>query len=199
MTDFTIHCAIDPELQEEDTCRVAYVILIGGDMVYQVQLGRRQGMVLPSRFGTQVAGFLSFDVSQTSTVGLRRIEVREAFAGVRIGEMRGLRLFFDRPNQVVGLYDPAPFARRLARQTLGAAPHRFVFQRAIDRAAVGWMEIPRRERDAWPVRLFRRLNRSPAVKDALVWQGQLSDPDLDCRPFIAAATILHSDQACREA
>lgn len=193
MTDFVISCLIDPAGQDAEGYTATYIIRIGGDEVYQAHLYRRPGAVLPSRFETRAAGFLPFEIYQTSKVGLRKIDVREAFAGARIGEIRGLKLYFDGPNQIVGLHDPAALARRLVRRALRDRPDRFIFQRAIDRAAIGWIETPPSTQGLWPLRILKGFKQSMGAEETVVWQGQLDGPDPDFRPFIAVAVILHSD------
>ncbi len=194
MTDFTMHCRTDPDAQALTGYAVTYGICIYGDEAYQGHLLRQQGVVLPSRFESLAAGYRPFEINQTNRVGLRKVDVREAFAGERIGEIRGLKLYFDGPNQIVGLHDPTPFMQRLARNALNGSPDRFIFRRAVDRATIGWMEAPRSAGGIWPVRFIRNLKRSLADQDALVWRGQLNCPDLDFRPFLAIAAILHNDQ-----
>ncbi len=194
MTDFTVHCRTEPDAQAWAGYFATYGIRIGGDDAYLGHLFRQQGEILPSRFETLAAGFRSFEVNQTHRVGLRKVEVREAFAGQCIGELRDLKLYFEGSNQIVGLHDPTPLFQRLARNAFNGRPERFIFRRAIDRSAIGWMETPRIEGGIWPVRLVRNPRPSRADQDAPVWQGQFNCPDLDGRLFIAAAVILHSDR-----
>ncbi len=194
MTDFTIYCSNDPDVQSVADYTATYGIRIGGDHVYRLDLYRRKGVVLSSRFETLAAGFLPFEINQTSGVGRRRIDVREAFAGAPIGVIRGLRLHFEGPNQIVGLHDPTPLARRIVRNALRGSPARFVFLRAVDRNAIGWIEAPPADRGPWPVRIVKGLRKPLAVEVATVWQGQLSATELDLRLFIAAAVLLHSDR-----
>ena len=193
MTDFTLHCRTDPDVRDLAGYAATYGIRVSGDEAYQGHLFRRQGLVQQSRFESLAAGYRPFEIHQTNWVGIRKIDVREAFAGERIGEIRGLKLYFDGPNQIVGLHDPTPMLQRLARNVLKGSPDRFVFRRAVDRAGIGWMEIPRTGSGVWPVRLIRNLKRSRVDQEAPVWQGQLSWLDLDFRPCLAAAVILHCD------
>ncbi len=192
MTDFAIRCWFDPGVQDMADYTATYAVLVGGDEAYQGLLCRRQGVVLPSRFETLSAGHLPFDIYQTSSVGRRKIEVREAFAGVRIGEMRDLRLYFDGANQIVGLHDPATLGQRLARAALRRSPDQFIFRRAVDRGAIGWIATPP-SAHPWLAGIRKGFKRSIEATVTEVWQGQLDKPDLDLRPFIAAAVILHSD------
>lgn len=193
MIDFNISSTIDQAVQDIADYSATYVIRVGGEEVYRASLCRRQNTVRSSRFETSVAGFLPFEINQTSQVGLRKIDVREAFAGVRIGEIRGPKLYFDGPNQIVGLHDPAPLLQRVLRQTLRGCPACFVFRRAIDRSAIGWIGVSPSAPNPWPIGIFRDLKRSLREKESLVWQGQVTASDLDLRPFVAAAVVLHSD------
>jgi hypothetical protein len=195
MSAFAIISVTDPDDRAEAGHAASYIIHVGGDEAYRGLLGCRQGTILPCRFESLAAGFLPFEINQTSKVGLRKIEVREAFAGARIGEIRGLKLYFDGPNQIVGLHDPTSHVRGIIRRVLRGHPDRFIFRRAIDRNEIGWIESPPTDRDAWPMRILKGFERSPRAEQTLVWQGRMDAPDLDLRPFLATAVVLHSDRA----
>lgn len=194
MADFTIRTAGDPAAEDFADDSATYVIRVGGKDVYRVNLCRRQRTVLPSRFETCVAGIHSFEIEQTSTVGRRKIDVREGATGARIGELRGLKLYFDRPNQIVGLHDPTPQLQRLVGNALRGGPVRFIFRRAIDRLAIGWIDLPPANPLPWPGRILSRLKLLRQVAQNPFWQGQLTSTDLDFRPFAAMAVVLHSDR-----
>lgn len=194
MTDFTISCRQDPDAPDGADSIVIYNIRVGGDDAYRTWLCRRPGEIRSSRFETLAAGFRPFEINQASLAGLRRINIREAFAGPRIGEMRGLRLYFDGPNQVVDLHDPATPVRRLARRVVRGRPQRFIYRQAVDRGTIGGVEAPPSIHGGWLTRIVKGIDQSRLEKETLVWRGRLDNPDLDLRPFIAAAVVMHGDQ-----
>jgi hypothetical protein len=194
MTPFGIFASTEPNAGDEAGYFAIYSIHIGGEEAYRVLLGHRRDAVRPCRFDSLGGGFRPFEINTASRAGLRKIEVREAIAGARIGEIRGLKLYLDGPNQIVGLHSPASLVRRITRRVLRGHPGRFIFRRAIDRREVGWIESPPSFRGPWPIRIREDRRRSPRAAPTLVWQGRMDASDLDLRPFLAAAVVLHSDR-----
>lgn len=194
MIEFSVSVAIDPPPADDLDHIATYVIHTGGHDIYRVLLRRDSGVIRPSCFVSLDPRCPAFEIEQTEWVGRRKIAVRTATRGVRIGEIRGRNLFFDGPNQVVGLHDPASPLKRVLRRALYALPDRFVFRRALDRSPVGGIEAPPSARGPWRLRMIRGLGRDPTAQGGIVWQGQLDCKGLDFRVFAAMAVVLHGDR-----
>ncbi|MDJ0666049.1 MAG: hypothetical protein QNJ61_02200 [Desulfobacterales bacterium] len=197
MSDFAVIAAIDPQAAEDPEYIATYVIRAGGHEIYRVPLRRGPGMIRLNRFGSLVPRCPDFEIQQTDWVGLRKIAVRTAARGLSIGEIRGPKLYFEKPNQIVGFHDAASPMKRTLRWALRGYPNRFVFVRAVDRMTIGWIEAPPDAMGPWPVRMVKALRRKSSDEAQCVWLGQLDCPDLDFRLFAALAVVLHSDQAGR--
>ncbi len=194
MIEFNVSVAIDPSPAEDPDHDATYVIHAGGHDIYRVLLHRDSGTIRPSRFESLVPRCPAFDIEQTEWVGRRKIAVRNATSGARIGEIRGRNLFFDAPNQVVGLHDPALPLKRMLRRALHARPNRFIFRRAFDRSTIGGIEAPPSAQGPWPLRMVKALGLDPTAQFPMVWQGRLDCAGLDFRMFAAMAVVLHGDR-----
>ena len=194
MIAFSVSVVVDPPPADDPDHGVTYVIHTGGHDIYRVLLRRDSGTIRPSRFESLDPRCPAFEIEQTEWVGPRKIAVRTATRGVRIGEIRGRTLFFNDPNQVVGLHDPASPLKRMLRRALYTRPDRFVFRRAFDRSPVGGIEAPPSARGPWLLRMIKGLGRDPTAQGSIVWQGQLDCPGLDFRVFAAMAVVLHGDR-----
>lgn len=194
MIDFAVIAAIDPQVAENPEYTATYVIRAGEHHIYRVHLRRGPGKIRPSRFESLVPRCPDFEIQQTDWAGLRKIAVRTAARGLSIGEIRGQKLYFEKTNQIVGCHDAASPMKRTLRRVRHGYPNRVVFVRAVDRAPIGWIEVPPTAMAPWPVRMVKALRRGSLDEDTCVWLGQLDCPDLDFSLFAAVAVVLHSDR-----